>query len=214
MKKRIISARWLLTLLFFLGIGLGIGGTVVGEDLLRVVRVEGGFNLQQDLTGWVEKTASYQLYTSGNGLTLRLYAGFDRDFLYLGFAVNDPFLSFKDDYSLDFNQSDHLRVKLSPSAGAQEAVTLYLLPTSKINEPLFHISGGTLHRQGVRVHSVLNQDRYFFAMALSLAELGLTPRPGSKLPLQILIHDLTKSGEVQKHLVFTNDAQGYGLLAF
>ena len=51
-------------------------------------------------------------------------------------------------------------------------------------------------------------------MALSLAELGLTPRPGSKLPLQILIHDLTKSGEVQKHLVFTNDAQGYGLLAF
>ena len=137
MKKRIISARWLLTLLFFLGIGLGIGGTVVGEDLLRVVRVEGGFNLQQDLTGWVEKTASYQLYTSGNGLTLRLYAGFDRDFLYLGFAVNDPFLSFKDDYSLDFNQSDHLRVKLSPSAGAQEAVTLYLLPTSKIMNRFF-----------------------------------------------------------------------------
>jgi len=207
-KKTIHSARWILLFLLI----LGIGGTVAGEEPLRMVGVNNGFNLQADLNVWAEKTASYQLYTSGDGLALRLYTGFDRDYLYLGFAVKDPYLTFQDDYSLEFQQSDHLRVSIFPSAGGQEPVTLYLLPTSKIKEPLFHLSGGSLHRRAVKIHSVLNKDDYFLAVALSLDELGLTPKTGTKLPLMIVINDLGKDGELRKLSVFPND--GYGFLAF
>ncbi|NLW57104.1 MAG: hypothetical protein GX050_10930 [Firmicutes bacterium] len=210
MKKTILSVRWILLFLLL----LGLVGRVTGEERLQVLRVKDGFNLQQDLAEWAQKSAGYHLYSSGDGLSLRLYTGLDEHFLYLGFAVKDPFLTFQDDYSLDFQKSDHLRVTLFSSAREEEAVTLYLLPTSKIREPLFNISGGSLQRQAVKVHSILNKDSYFIAVALSLDELELTPRRGVKLPLQIMINDLTKSGEVRKYWVFSNNAHGYGLLYF
>lgn len=210
LKKNLLSVRWIFLLLLLIGGAV----SVMAEERLQVVRVKEGFNLQQDLVGWVQNTASYNLYTSPDGVTLRLYTGFDRDFLYLGFVVKDPFLTFRDDYSLDFQGSDHLRVTFFPSGKEREPLTLYLLPTSKIIEPLINISGGSLHRQAVKIHSVLSGNSYFMTVAISLAELEPTLGRGKKLPLQIMLHDLTKSGKVRKLWIFGHDSSGYGTLCF
>ncbi len=212
LKKSLVSTRWLLLILLMAFWTF----SVIAQERLEVIKVKDDFNYQQPLSEWEKNTAIHHLYSSEGGVALRLYTGFDHNFLYLGFYVTDPFLTFKDDFSLDFQGSDHLRIYFFTSGNAQlkEPVTLYLLPNSKIKEPLFNILGASWRRQAIIVRSVLEIRDYFMAVAISLAELDLSPRGGQKLGLQILINDITSKGETKKHWIFGEKVNDYETLVF
>src|SRR5690606_23642206 len=104
MPKKLISTGFLL---FFLLLLMETSSAATAH--LKAVRIEDGSNGTLFENAWLEKMTAYD-FSFNEGLKLRLLAGFDQQRLYFGFHVMDSFLTFQDDFSLDFRGSDHLRL--------------------------------------------------------------------------------------------------------
>lgn len=212
MKKNLISTFWGILILFmFIGVFL-----VAAEDHLWVMRVKDGFDYKQSLSNWGKKVNLCDSCHFEEGVSLRFYACYDSKFLYFGFYVTDPFLAFKDDYSLDFQESDHLRIYFLPSEKepSLKPLVLYLLPSSKIKEPLFNISGGSWRRQSIKINSVPGEKNYFITMAIPLAELNISANYKQEIQVQLMINDLTSKGRRRKLWVYGDGPEDYRILIF
>ncbi|NLM38002.1 MAG: hypothetical protein GX202_07750 [Firmicutes bacterium] len=204
MTKKLVGTGFLLVLLV-LAMGTPSGSVNVP---LKAVRVGDGFAGALPDNAWRENMAAYD-FVLREGLSLRLLAGFDQDHLYLGFSVKDPFLNFADDFSLDFRGSDHLRLIFWPLGPTP--VTLYLLPSSKIKEPLLNISGVSWRQTSVTVRSSSMPDGYFLTVAISLANLGVAPGH-REIPVQIGVHEVGGTGEAKTYWLFGTGPQDYATL--
>ena len=212
MKKYLISTFWSIPiLLMFFGVFL-----VAAQEGLSIMQVKDGFDYKQPLSAWEKKINLCDDCHLEEGVSLRYYACYDSKFLYFGFYVTDPFLSFNDDYSLDFQGSDHLRIYFLPSEKkpSLKPLILYLLPSSKIKEPLFNISGGSWRRQSIKINSILGEKDYFVTMAIPLAELNISAYSGQEIRIQIMINDITSKGKTRKLWVNGNKLEDYSTLVF
>lgn len=204
MTKKLVREGFLLVLLF-----LVLGTPSRAADVpLKAVRVNESFAGTLPEKPWRESTAAYDFSLPG-GMNLRLWAGFDQEQLYLGFYVKDLFLTFQDDYSLDFRGSDHLR--LSFWSQGSTPVTLYLLPSSKIKEPLLNISGASWRRTSVMVRSFPVPDGYFLTVDIALSNLGLAPNH-REIPVQIGVNEVSSTGEAKTYWLFGTGPQDYTTL--
>ena len=206
-KNLVVSGFLLLILLVVLG-----ANTVSAEARFLAKRVGADFNGELTLSGWGQKTAAYEFKLPGK-LNLCLYAGFNEQFLYLGFYVRDPFLTYADDISLNFQGSDHLRLYFfqNGSQTTKEPITLYLLPSSKIKEPLLNITGASWRQQSVTVRSFPGQDDYFMTVTIDLSNLALSSWRRD-LPLQIMLNEVNSTGKTKNHWLFGDGPMDYGTL--
>ncbi|HHT04765.1 MAG TPA: hypothetical protein GXZ97_00675 [Hydrogenispora sp.] len=204
MTKKLVKTSFLLFILLL------VMGTpsVTAAARLKAVRVGEGFDGTLSEKVWVENTTAYE-FSLHNGLKIRLLAGFDQQQLYLGFLVKDPFLTFQDDFSLDFQGSDHLRLTFWPEGS--NPVTLYLLPSSKIKEPLVNISGASWRQTSVMVRSVPVQHGYFLTAAIDLNNLGLSSRYG-EIPVQVGVNEISSKGEAKTYWLFGTGPQDFATL--
>lgn len=203
MKKKLVTSGFFLLLL------LVLTGTLYASapTRLKAVRVKGDFSQSAPVETWAENTSTTD-FAFGN-LTLRLYTGYDQNRLYLGFYVKDPYLTFEDDFSLDFQGSDHLRISFWPTAANQ--VSLYLLPSSKIKEPLLNISGASWRQTSIAVQSIPVPQGYFLTVAFELSTLDLAPGQ-RELPLQIGLNEINSKGQARTHWLFGAGPQDYAVL--
>ncbi|NLC54234.1 MAG: hypothetical protein GX770_09775 [Firmicutes bacterium] len=195
---------------FLLFILLLVLGTLSASAAVRLkaARVDEGFSGVLPEKAWVEKTAAYD-FALNRDLNLCFLAGFDQQYLYFGFHVKDNFLTFQDDFSLDFQGSDHLRLVFWPKGSSP--VTLYLLPSSKIKEPLLNISGASWRQVSVMVRSIPVQDGYFLTVTLELSNLGLA-RGEREIPVQIGVNEISSTGEAETYWLFGTGPQDFATL--
>ena len=204
MTKKLVRTSFLL---LFLLLVMGTPSTSAAAHL-KAVRVDADFNGVLPEKAWGEKTAAYD-FSVNRDLKLRLFAGYDQKHLYLGFDVKDPFLTFQDDFSLEFQGSDHLRLSFWPKGS--NPVTLYLLPSSKIKEPLVNISGASWRQASVMVRSIPVQNGYFLTVAIDLSNLGLSPGH-REIPVQIGVNEISSTGEAKTYWLFGTGPQDFATL--
>jgi len=202
--KKLVKTGFLLLFLLLVMETLSVAATTS----FKAVRVDDGLHGALPEQVWAEKTAAYDFSLPG-GLRIRLYTGFDQEHLYLGFSVKDPFLTFQDDFSLDFQGSDHLRLSFWPPDS--DPVTLYLLPSSKIKEPLLNISGAFWRQASFEVWSIPVQHGYFLTVAIALANLGVTPGQ-REIPVQIGVNEISSTGEAKTYWLFGKGPQDFATL--
>lgn len=206
MKKKAVATGFLLFLVL-----LVIGNfTTAAEERLQAVRVAPNENGALTAEAWTRTISPYRYRLTPN-LAVNLYAGYDQKYLYLGFQVEDSFLTFTDDFSLDFQGSDHLRVSFFSAGGEQPAVTLYLLPSSKIKEPLLNIQGASWRQASITVRSFPAPQGYFLMVTIDLANFDLSPR-NREIPLQIMVNEVNKGGRAKTYWLFGAGPQDYGTL--
>lgn len=206
MKRLLVKFGFLLLILLLVAGKL----SVTAEERLSAARVNEDFRVDSPLEMWTKSTTVYDNNFSGN-LSLRLYAGFNQNFLFLGFYVRDSFLTFADDFTLDFQGSDHLRIHFqSDPEAAKTPVTLYLLPSSKIKEPLFNIAGASWRHSSITVHSVPGKAGYFYSVAIDRS--NLRPTWQREIPLQIGLHDVNSQGKVDLYWLFGTGPKDHGTL--
>lgn len=197
--------------LFYTGCGLFFflivffSGSVSAGDELLIPRVTEKFEPQQPAFWEKESGAGPYSHTTPEKVQVKMYSAYNDKYLYIGFQITDSYLTFKDDYSVDFRQSDHLRLFFrfpERDKGNKGEMTLYLLPTSKIKEPLINISGLSWRRTAFQAYSLIGKGEYFSASVISLEELGLKPEPGQKFKFNCQIYDVGRDGSVNKHWLF------------
>lgn len=205
MRRPIVLARNLLLLLLL----LFLAGSVLANDVVGVPRVWNTSPLELGVDEWKKLGDQVYTVTLQEDVGVQIYAVYDEKNLYLGFYVTDPFLTFVDDYSKNFTGSDHLRVYLKVDKWHEkDNLILYLLPTSKIKEPLLRISGLSWHRNAFKVKSVIMKEGYFLKLAVSLQELELLALPEEKIRLNCQINRVTKNGASTIWLVGEKDTDG------
>lgn len=178
--------------------------SVTAEERLIAVRVSQDFSGDFSLERWAKNTAVYDYNFSGN-LSLRLYTGFNEKLLFLGFSVQDASLTFGDDFTLDYRGSDHLRIYFSEDVETKSPITLYLLPNSKINEPLLNITGAAWRYTSIAIHSSPGPAGYFLAIAIDRSNLRSTWQ--REIPLQIGIHNVDSQGKANIYWLFGSGPQ-------
>ncbi|HHT48885.1 MAG TPA: hypothetical protein GXZ98_06295 [Firmicutes bacterium] len=206
MKKKSVTTSFLLVLLLL----VLVTPMATAEERLPVVQIETAPNGVFTTEAWAQTTSPY-LYSFPGNLAINLYAASDGKKLYLGFQVEDSFLSFTDDFSLNFKGSDHLRLYFFPEGQQQPPVTLYLLPNSKIKEPLLNIEGASWRQTSVTVRSLPTTEGYFLTVTIDLANLKTAPRQ-REIPLQIMVNEINKEGKTKTYWLFGMGLQDYGTL--
>src|SRR5690554_1294966 len=214
--RRPLFAAGNILLLFLL---LFLSGSVFAHERIMVPRVWNKSHSRLIAAEWRKHLGKADYYyTSPTKVKVGVYTAYDDKNLVIGLHVTDHFLDFNDDYSLDFAGSDHLRLVLHPINTEQqkEELFLYILPTSKIREPLFKISGLSWHRRAFRVDSVIDIDEesYFVMIAISLKELGLLPLPGERMVFNCLLHNARQSGDLEKAWIIGEQAVDGMILVF
>jgi hypothetical protein len=205
MRRPIVLVRNLLLLLLL----LFLAGSVFAGDGVGVPRVWNTSPLELGVDEWRKLGAQVYTVTLQEEVGVQVYAVYDEKDLYLGFYVADPYLTFVDDYSKNFTGSDHLRVYLKVDQWrGKDDLILYLLPTSKIKEPLLRISGLSWQRKAFKVKSVIMPEAYFLKLAVSLQELELLALPEEKIRLNCQINSVSKNGVSTIWLVGEKDTDG------
>lgn len=184
--------------------------TIAADERLQAVRIVPDGNGALPVEALLQTVSPYQ-YRLAPDLAVNFYAGYDQTNLYLGFQVEDSFLTFTDDFSLDFQGSDHLRVRFFSEGGPQSPVTLYLLPSSKIREPLLNIQGASWRQTSMAVRSFPAPQGYFLAVTIELANFQLSPRL-REIPLQIMVNQVNKEGKAKTYWLFGTGPQDYATL--
>lgn len=207
MKKKAVTTGFLL----FLALLVMGNFIIAAEERLQTIRVTPGGNGAFPVEDWT-RTASPYRYRLSQNIAVNLYAGCDQKYLYLGFQVEDSFLTFADDFSLDFQGSDHLRVYFYSQGEQQPPVTLYLLPSSKIEEPLMNIQGASWRQISITVRSFPTPQGYFLTVAIDLANFHFSSRR-REIPLQIMVNEVNKEGEAKTYWLFGAGLHDYGVLA-
>lgn len=170
------------------------------QSQLHVYRVSEEFDARRPFYLWEEELGkNCSFYKEWNGISTRMYAVFNQNYLHLGFLIRDPFLSFADDYSLDFAGSDHLRLYLKFPVADREELVMYIHPYSKIKEPLCYLPGVTWRHAGFLLSSHVESDRYFLSVSIPLAETGFSPRYGQKIDFKGIIYNIAEDGSVREY---------------
>jgi len=206
LKKKAVTACFL----FFLALLAAENFILAAEERILAGQVAPDGNGPLPVAGWTESVSPYY-YRLAPDLAVIFYAGYDQKYLYLGFRVEDAFLTFNDDFSLDFQGSDHLRVRFYPGGETEPPVTLYLLPSSKIKEPLLNIQGAAWRQPSMNVHSFSTPGGYFLAVAIELANFQFSSRL-REIPLQIMVNEVNKEGKVKTYSLFGSGPDDYGTL--
>lgn len=193
--------------LFFLVLLLPGNLIARAEERILAGRITPGGNGTLPAEGWTE-AISPSYYRLAPDLAVNFYAAYDQKYLYLGFAVEDAFLTFNDDFSLDFQGSDHLRVRFFPAGEEKPPVTLYLLPSSKIKEPLLNIQGAAWRQPTMTIRSLPTPKGYFLTVAIELANF----QHRREIPLQILVNEVDKEGKAKTYWLFGTGAEDYATL--
>jgi hypothetical protein len=187
LKRKLVKVGFLLLFLFLLAGKLSI----TAEERLYATQLSPEFSGAFPRETWENNTAVYD-YIFSRDLSLRLYVGFNQKDLFLGFYVRDASLNFTDDFTLDFHGSDHLRIYFPNDAETKAPVALYLLPSSKIKEPLFNITGASWRHTSIALHSSPDPTGYFLTFTINRSNLRSTWQ--QEIPLQIGVHDVNSQG--------------------
>lgn len=170
------------------------------QHRLHVYRVSEEFDPRRPFALWEAQLGKdCSLDQEWNGISLRMYAAYNQDYLHLGFLIRDPFLSFTDDYSLDFAGSDHLRLYFKFPVEKGEDLVIFIHPYSKIKEPLCYLSGVAWRQADLLLSFHVEQGRYFLSLSIPLEETGLSPRSGQKFSFKGIIHSIEDDGSVQEY---------------
>lgn len=177
----------------------------VGEQI-EVCRVTKDFDFRQP-TQWREQCGAGDYFRSPGDLRARLYLAHNERYFYMGFFITDSFLTFQDDYSMDFQGSDHLRIYLSfPEKEKEEQdLLLYLLPDSKIKAPLLNVTGLTWRRNVFQTFSQIGKGEYFTAIAVDCVAAGLKPGANPLVYMNFQIFDVHKDGVAKNYWFFGED---------
>lgn len=137
----------------------------------------------------------------------------DKSYLYLGVQVSDPSLEVADDRSRDFAGSDRVVLAVStvpeavPSAGGKLGegdFAFVFTPDSVYRRPLktVYSFGGYEHAdldlRLVGVAASVTADGYILEARVPWGVLGLEPKAGLPLGLEILAYDVRPAGQVRR----------------
>lgn len=194
-RKKICLAVILLGLVGFL-----TSYAAEDQQQLYVYRVSEEFDPRRPFYHWEAQLGeNCSLYKEWNGISLRMYAVYNKNYLHFGFLIRDPFLSFTDDYSLDFAGSDHLRLYFKFPVEKRDELAIFIHPYSKIKEPLCYLSDVNWRHSDFLLSSHIEQGRYFLSVSIPLAETGLSPRRGQRFSFKGIIYSIEDDGSVREY---------------